>query len=301
MSGARHKRARHRAAEPKSRSSLTGSRAVQVGAAGAVIAGLTVGGAALAKVDDTAQQVSAQQLTTPSTAVTPAVRHQRTNRGQSRPTLPSATTKPTPKPTTSATPEAIGSRYATATLNVRIGPGKHFAVAGQLDEGDKVAITGETSGDWTQILRDGRTGWVHSEYLSKTKPQNTISMAPCDSGSAVEDGLRPDTIRVHRAVCALWPTVEGYGGLRGGGGEHALGRALDIMIASHAQGEEIAEWVRAHAKELGVSEVIWAQHIWTVQRSSEGWRMMEDRGSVTANHYDHVHVTTYGDAGTLSL
>jgi len=87
----------------------------------------------------------------------------------------------------------------------------------------------------------------------------------------------------------------------GGGGEHALGRALDIMIASHAQGEEIAEWVRAHAKELGVSEVIWAQHIWTVQRSSEGWRMMEDRGGVTANHYDHVHVTTYGDAGTLSL
>jgi hypothetical protein len=30
-----------------------------------------------------------------------------------------------------------------------------------------------------------------------------------------------------------------------------------------------------------------------VQRSSEGWRWMEDRGSTTANHYDHVHVTVY--------
>jgi hypothetical protein len=39
--------------------------------------------------------------------------------------------------------------------------------------------------------------------------------------------------------------------------------------------------------------VIWSQHIWTVQRSSEGWRAMPDRGSTTANHYDHVHVSVY--------
>jgi hypothetical protein len=58
-------------------------------------------------------------------------------------------------------------------------------------------------------------------------------------------------------------------------------------------GDSIANYVRAHASELGVSEVIWAQRIWTVQRSSEGWRQMEDRGSSTANHYDHVHVSVY--------
>ena len=64
-------------------------------------------------------------------------------------------------------------------------------------------------------------------------------------------------------------------------------------MCSGSLGDAIAAYVRAHAKELGVSEVIWAQRIWTVQRSSEGWRYMEDRGSTTANHYDHVHVTTY--------
>ena len=36
---------------------------------------------------------------------------------------------------------------------------------------------------------------------------------------------------------------------------------------------------------------------WTVQRADDGWRWMEDRGSTTANHYDHVHVTVYGNAG----
>jgi hypothetical protein len=30
-----------------------------------------------------------------------------------------------------------------------------------------------------------------------------------------------------------------------------------------------------------------------VERSSEGWRYMSDRGSTTANHYDHVHVSVF--------
>jgi hypothetical protein len=86
--------------------------------------------------------------------------------------------------------------------------------------------------------------------------------------------------------------VSSYGGLRGGGGNHGSGRALDIMV-SGGTGDQVAAFVRANASALGVSEVIWSQRIWTVQRSGEGWRWMSDRGSATANHYDHVHVSTY--------
>ena len=68
------------------------------------------------------------------------------------------------------------------------------------------------------------------------------------------------------------------------------------MISDSDAGWEAARWVRAHAKQLGVSQVIYSQKIWTVQRGSEGWRGMSDRGSATANHYDHVHVTVYGNA-----
>jgi hypothetical protein len=124
------------------------------------------------------------------------------------------------------------------------------------------------------------------------------SQAACASGSAVEAGLTKDAIRVHRAVCALFPSVTGWGGRTGSGGEHSTGQALDIMIPNSSVGQAIANYVRANYKALGVSEVIWAQHIWTVQRSGEGWRAMSDRGSTTANHYDHVHVTVYGSSGT---
>jgi hypothetical protein len=125
-----------------------------------------------------------------------------------------------------------------------------------------------------------------------------ISMAACADGSAVESGLTRDAIRVHRAVCALFSSVTGWGGTRGSGDYHGTGQALDIMIPNSSVGQAIANYVRANAKALGVSEVIWAQHIWTVQRSSEGWRAMSDRGSTTANHYDHVHVSVYGSSGT---
>nr|WP_246221504.1 SH3 domain-containing protein [Phytoactinopolyspora mesophila] len=204
--------------------------------------------------------------------------------------------------------------YVTTSLNVRTGPATSADSLTILAAGSEVDVTGETDGDWTQILHDGAVAWVSSDYLSEEEPSedtddtgsddtgsddtdNGISSAECPTGSAVESGLTPDAIRVHRAVCARFPQIDTYHGVRSGGGAHSEGRALDVMVRG-SLGDEIAEWVRANHRELGVSEVIWAQRIWTVQRSSEGWRPMEDRGSDTDNHYDHVHVTVYGDRGT---
>ena len=119
-------------------------------------------------------------------------------------------------------------------------------------------------------------------------------MARCASGFGMEAGLKRNAIKVHRAVCARFPSVKSYGGRRSGGDSfHTSGRAVDIMIPNASTGRHIADWVRANRKRLGVSEVIYAQHIWTVQRGSEGWRSMSDRGNATANHYDHVHVSVY--------
>jgi hypothetical protein len=146
---------------------------------------------------------------------------------------------------------------------------------------------------------------VKDRYLARRKPAHAdaggggISSAPCSSGSKVESGLTPDAIRVHRAICARYPQVKVFGGRRAGSdGFHSSGRAVDSMISDSAVGWQIAKWVRANARRLGASEVIYSQHIWTVQRSSEGWRSMPDRGSRTANHYDHVHVSVYGNRGT---
>ncbi|HEX2360452.1 MAG TPA: SH3 domain-containing protein [Jiangellaceae bacterium] len=226
-------------------------------------------------------------------------------------TTPSATATtaaptPTPKPTATPTPEPTvsGHLYVTAALNVRTGPSRDAAVLTVLARGTQVGVTDVTDGSWMQIIQDDEVAWVNGEYLSETEPPEEtpdsgggISSAECESGSAVEAGLTPDAIRVHRAVCAEFPSVTSYGGVRSGGGEHSAGRALDIMVSSSSLGDAIAAFARANYQELGISEVIWSQQIWTVERASDGWRWMEDRGSATANHYDHVHVTVYGYSG----
>jgi uncharacterized protein YraI len=229
---------------------------------------------------------------------------------------PESTETPEPEPTETATPEptpeptVAGQMYVTTALNVRSGAGSHTEVITVLARGAKVDITGDNDGDWVQIIHDGDVAWVNGEYLSKSKPADEaeessgsssgggLSMEPCDTGSAVESGLTQDAIRVHRAVCAQFPDVSTYHGIRSGGGAHGEGRALDIMVGSNSGlGDAIAQFVRDNHQALGISEVIWSQRIWTAQRSSEGWRWMEDRGSATANHYDHVHVTVYGNSG----
>ncbi|WP_179753443.1 SH3 domain-containing protein [Microlunatus parietis] len=206
--------------------------------------------------------------------------------------------------------EEVGDRYVTTALNLRLEPSPEGKILKVLPEGEKVTATSTEERDYTLVIYSGEPRWLATEYLSKTKPEpreddggdssgdDGFSSEPCPSGSGVEDGLTKDAIRVHRAICHRFPSITDYGGVRAAAyGYHGSGRALDAMVDGDL-GWEVARWVRANAKELGVMEVIYSQKIWTVQRSSEGWRSMEDRGSATANHYDHVHVSVYGNEGT---
>jgi hypothetical protein len=199
-------------------------------------------------------------------------------------------------PVAAPEPVDLKSRWLAADLNVWTRPGEQSRLLTVLDSGEKVRWTGVVRGAWAQIEHHDRLVWVREAYLLREKPPKTgtgagVSGAPCPDGSTVESGLMANTIAVYRSVCAAFPSVSAWGG-RSGSGDHGAGLALDIMVTGSI-GDAIAEYVRAHAAELGVSEVIWEQQIWTVERSSEGWRPMEDRGSPTANHFDHVHVSVY--------
>ncbi|WP_219471526.1 coiled-coil domain-containing protein [Nonomuraea rhizosphaerae] len=84
----------------------------------------------------------------------------------------------------------------------------------------------------------------------------------------------------------------------GGGGEHPLGRACDFMMSTggampsalnNALGDRVADWALANKDKLGVKYVIWKQRI----NLGSGWRAMSNRGSITENHFDHVHISMY--------
>jgi len=85
-------------------------------------------------------------------------------------------------------------------------------------------------------------------------------------------------------------------------GEHPLGRACDFMLSSGGVmptaakvqlGYQITAWAQANASRLGIMYMIYRQKIWDIRMASSGWVPMEDRGSITANHFDHVHISVF--------
>ena len=82
--------------------------------------------------------------------------------------------------------------------------------------------------------------------------------------------------------------IENIGGFRAGAGDHGSGKAVDVMVTG-SRGDAVAQWAINNMSAYNITYVIWKQRIWLAGASS--WRAMEDRGSVTANHYDHVHIS----------
>lgn len=73
-------------------------------------------------------------------------------------------------------------------------------------------------------------------------------------------------------------------------GDHGKGLAVDFMVpVSSELGDRIAQYAISTMDHYGVSYVIWKQHIYGDW--NRRWVPMEDRGSITENHYDHVHVS----------
>jgi hypothetical protein len=198
--------------------------------------------------------------------------------------------------TTQATAKAVRQAdtklWTTAPLNLWTTPQEDTArKLGEVDAGKKVLVTGREAAGRQEIVVDGKSRWVTAGYLSDDKP---VAGPPglggaCTNGSSVSG--QANVLAVHQAVCAAFPELTSYGTYRSDG-EHSMGIAIDIMVSGD-RGWQVAEFVRAHYAELGVSYVIYSQRIWSVDRAGEGWRYMSDRGSSTANHYDHVHVTTF--------
>jgi hypothetical protein len=118
------------------------------------------------------------------------------------------------------------------------------------------------------------------------------------AGVASEKGLQVKTIWAARAISLMFPEITTIGGFRQDPLKwHPNGLAIDVMIPNHDTdegielGNQIAGYALANAKRWGVLHVIWRQGYYP-GIGAPSWTA--DYGSETANHYDHVHISTNG-------
>ena len=112
-------------------------------------------------------------------------------------------------------------------------------------------------------------------------------------------GLQPQTAAFKEEVANLFGITSFSGYRPGDSGDHGKGLAIDFMVAESSElGDKIAEYAIQNMASRGISYIIWKQRFYAPFDSKYGpantWNPMPDRGSVTENHYDHVHVSMNG-------
>ena len=170
-------------------------------------------------------------------------------------------------------------------------------------------VTGPTatsSEEAKEVSSNEATTAVSTYQPEETKPVSTTYAAPAApdyAGLAVAKsenaGLQPQTAAFKEEIANLFGITSFSGYRPGDSGDHGKGLAIDFMVPESSElGDKIAEYAIQNMASRGISYIIWKQRFYAPFDSKYGpantWNPMPDRGSVTENHYDHVHVSMNG-------
>lgn len=176
------------------------------------------------------------------------------------------------------------------------------------------------NGDMIMDLNDAREYaarqcGTNNNGSKKGNRGGTSSSAANGDGSAYDrmpskEKLLEDADRLAKAVGEEFPEIETIGGWRAVGGaadDHVEGRAIDFMVPQGSYeekgelGDEVNDWIWAHADEFNLDYTIWEQRLYQEPSNTSNPKpayVMEDRGSITENHYDHVHASVLKEGQT---
>ena len=167
-------------------------------------------------------------------------------------------------------------------------------------ETETPADTTETSATESTTTSDTATSTYQAEQSQTPSRTYSAPAAPDYAGLAVAKsenaGLQLQTAAFKEEIANLFGITSFSGYRPGDSGDHGKGLAIDFMVpVSSALGDQIAEYAVKNMASRGINYIIWKQRFYAPYDSKYGpaytWNPMPDRGSVTENHYDHVHVS----------
>ena len=243
----------------------------------------------VATSSEVTETVTASEEVTPSTGTSvPEEQIAETSNAVAE-AAPQATT-PAEKEETQASPQAESTVETTTT------PVEEKAIettATSLEEVKEVASSEATPAVSTYQLEEKKT--VSTTYAAPAAP-DYAGLAVAKSENA---GLQPQTAAFKEEIANLFGITSFSGYRPGDSGDHGKGLAIDFMVPESSElGDKIAEYAIQNMASRGISYIIWKQRFYAPFDSKYGpantWNPMPDRGSVTENHYDHVHVSMNG-------
>ena len=235
------------------------------------------------------ETVTASEEVTPSTGTSVPEEQTAETSSAVEEVAPQATT-PAEKQETQASIQAESAVEATTT------PAEETAIetTATSSEAKEVASSSEaTAAVSTYQPEEAKT--VSTTYAAPAAP-DYAGLAVAKSENA---GLQPQTAAFKEEIANLFGITSFSGYRPGDSGDHGKGLAIDFMVPESSElGDKIAEYAIQNMASRGISYIIWKQRFYAPFDSKYGpantWNPMPDRGSVTENHYDHVHVSMNG-------
>ena len=156
-----------------------------------------------------------------------------------------------------------------------------------------VVETATSSSDTEEVTYQAEPSQHSSNTYAAPAAPDYAGLAAAKSENA---GLQPQTAAFKEEIANLFGITSFSGYRPGDSGDHGKGLAIDFMVpVSSALGDQIADYAIQNMASRGISYIIWKQRFYAPYDSKYGpaytWNPMPDRGSVTENHYDHVHVS----------
>ncbi len=199
-------------------------------------------------------------------------------------------TIPAEKEETQASPQAVSTVEETTTP---VEEKTTETTATSSEEAKEVSSNDATTVVSTYQPEEKKT--VATTYAAPAAP-DYAGLAVAKSENA---GLQPQTAAFKEEIANLFGITSFSGYRPGDSGDHGKGLAIDFMVPESSElGDKIAEYAIQNMASRGISYIIWKQRFYAPFNSIYGpantWNPMPDRGSVTENHYDHVHVSMNG-------
>ena len=238
----------------------------------------------VATSSEVTETVTASEAVTPSTGTSVPEEQTAETSSAVAEAAPQATTL-AEKQETQASPQAVSTVEETTT------PAEETASETTATSSEEAKEATPTVS--TYQLEEAKT--VSTTYAAPAAP-DYAGLAVAKSENA---GLQPQTAAFKEEIANLFGITSFSGYRPGDSGDHGKGLAIDFMVPESSElGDKIAEYAIQNMASRGISYIIWKQRFYAPFDSKYGpantWNPMPDRGSVTENHYDHVHVSMNG-------
>ena len=236
------------------------------------------------------ETVTASEEVTPSTGTSVPEEQTAETTSPVEEVAPQAMT-PAEKEETQASPQAASKVEPTTTPVEEKAP---ETTATSSEEAKEVASSSEAT-TAVSTYQPEETKIVSTTYAAPAAP-DYAGLAVAKSENA---GLQPQTAAFKEEIANLFGITSFSGYRPGDSGDHGKGLAIDFMVPEGSElGDKVAEYAIQNMASRGISYIIWKQRFYAPFDSKYGpantWNPMPERGSVTENHYDHVHVSMNG-------